>query len=550
MRRTARSLGRTLESIQDFIGRTVTGADMEPTMQRSVGFGPFRFEPRSGRLWSGKQEVRLTPKAAAVLSALVARHGEPVSKETLFASVWPNAVVSDSALFSCIQELRKALDDDSSDPRFIETRHRRGYRFVANLVPAQDQAMAAAPARASQASGKPTIAVLPFDNISGDAQQEYFSDGITEDIITALSRHHSLLVTARGATFAFKGRGSDARQVGMQLGADYVVEGSVGKVGRLVRVTARLVETEAGRTVWAERYDRDLGEIFDVQDEIVATIAARIEPEVGGAERTRVARKPPKDLRAWDFFHLGMKHVYMATRDDNLEAQQLYRRAIELDPGLAQAHAWLSYAIVLAMLYFEAEVTQASLDEAVDIARKAVALDERDALTHFACGRALLARKSYRDSLAELESAVELNPNLAIAYCGLGDSLAYEGRFAEAIPYFEKAIKLSPYDPQRWAFYSYRALAHLLAGEFEQAFEWAQKATRVPHCHYWPFAHRVAALGHLQWANELPGALAELRQRKPEFSCAFARERLFYIKDPQHMDRYVEGLRKTGVDSR
>lgn len=516
-------------------------------MQRSVSFGRFRFEPPSGRLWSSKQEVRLTPKAAAVLSALLEHAGEPVSKESLFASVWPNTVVGDDALASCIQELRKALADDPKKPRFIETRHRRGYRFVADLVPANGQAVTAPLAASPQASGKPTIAVLPFDNIRGDPEQEYFSDGITEDIITALSRHRSLLVIARGSTFAFKGRGTDVRQVGTQLGADYVVEGSVGRIGQLVRITARLVETEAGRCVWAEQYDRDLDEIFDLQDEIVATIAARIEPEVGSAERTRVERKSPDALRAWDFFHLGMKRFYKFTREDNLEAQRLFRRAIELDPGLAQAHAWLSYAIFLAMVYFEADADEGNLSEAVAMARKAIELDERDALTHFACGRALLARKAYRDSLAELESAVELNPNLAVVYCGLGDSLAYEGRFAEAIPYFEKAINLSPHDPQRWAFYSYRALAHLLAGEFGQAFEWAEKATRVPNCHYWPFAHRVVALGYLQRESELPRALAELRQRKPEFSCAFARERLFYIKDPEHLERYVEGLRRAGV---
>ncbi len=515
--------------------------------QQSVTFGPFRFEPPSGRLWSGEREIRLTPKAAAVLSALLARPGEPVSKDALFASVWPNTVVSDDALASCIQELRRALADDPRAPRFIETRHRRGYRFVAELVPGEGQAATAPHAGSSQTSGKPTIAVLPLENISGDAEQEYFSEGIAEDIITALSKHRSLLVIARGSTFAFKGRGIDVRQVGVQLGADYVVEGSVAKVGQLVRITARLVETEAGRCVWSERYDRDLKEIFDVQDEIVATIAARIEPEVGSAERTRVERKSPDALRAWDFFHLGMKYFYKFTPEDNREAQRLFRRAIELDPTLAQAYAWLSNAIVLAMIYFDANPAKESIDEAVDIARKAVELDERDALTHFTYGRALLARKAYRDSLAELQSAVELNPNLAVVYCGLGDSLAYEGRFAEAIPYFEKAINLSPYDPQRWAFYSYRALAHLLAGEFDHALEWAQRATRVPNCHYWPFAHRVAALGHLQREGELPGALADLRQRKPNFSCAFVRERLFYIKNPEHLERYLEGLRKAGV---
>jgi TolB-like protein len=539
--------GRTPGIRRNFAGMAVGPDEIALTMQPSVSFGPFRFEPPSGRLWSGEREVRLTPKAAAVLSALLARAGEPVSKEALFASVWPNTVVSDDALASCIQELRRALADDPKEPRFIETRHRRGYRFVANLAPAADQAAAAPRAESSRTTGKPTIAVLPFDNISGDVEQEYFSDGISEDIITALSRHRSLLVIARGSTFAFKGQGIDVRQVGAQLGADYVVEGSVGRVGQSLRVTARLVETEAGRCVWAEHYDRDMSEIFDVQDEIVATIAARIEPEVGSAERTRVERKSPDSLRAWDFFHLGIKCVYKWTPEDNLEAQRLFRRSIELDPGLAQAYAWLSYAIVLAMLYFDADPGEQRLDEAVEIARRAVELDERDALVRFIYGRALLSHKAYRDSLAELESAVELNPNLAVVYCGLADSLAYEGRFAEAIPYFEKAINLSPFDPQRWAFYSYRALAHILAGEFDHALEWAQRAIRVPNCHYWPFAHRVAALGHLQRESELPGALADLRHRKPNFSCAFARERLFYVKDPEHLERYVEGLRKAGV---
>jgi len=524
------------------------GADeIDRANRQSVSFGPFRFEPSSGRLWSGEREVRVTPKAASVLSALLARAGEPVSKEALFASVWPNAVVSDDALASCIQELRRALSDDPKRPRFIETRHRRGYCFIGNLAATPDRATVDPLAELSRTVGKPIIAVLPFDNISGDVAQDYFSDGITQDIITALSRHRSLLVIARGSTFAFKGHGTDVRDVGGQLGADYVVEGSVGKVGGLVRITARLVETEAGSCVWAEQYDRDLTQIFEVQDAIVATIAARIEPEVGSAERTRVERKSPHALRAWDFFHLGMKHFYRWTPEDNVEAQRLFRRAIELDPGFAQAYAWLSYAIVLAMVYFDADPREESLNEAVDIARKAVELDEQDALTHFTCGRALLASKAYQDSLAELESAVELNPNLAMIYCGLGDSLAYEGRVPEAIPYFEKAIALSPYDPQRWSFYSYRALAHLLTGEFELAFEWAQKATRIPNCHYWPFAHRVAALGHLQRESELPTALAELRLRKPNFSCAFARKRLFYIKNPEQLERYLEGLRKAGL---
>lgn len=397
---------------------------------------------------------------------------------------------------------------------------------------------------------KPAVAVLPFQNMSGDREQEYFSDGITEDILTALSRYRSLLVIARTSTFTFKGHGADVRRVGADLGADYVVEGSVRRIGPRVRITVQLVETGDGRHIWAERYDRNLADIFEVQDEITATIAARIEPEVSTVERLRAERKPPQSLRAWDVFHLGMNRFYKATKGDNLEAQRLLQRATELDPQLAQAYAWLSYSIILSMVYFDAEPDDTRLAEALAMARQGVQLDDRDALIRFMYGRALLARRSYADALAEMRTAVELNPGLAVAYCGLADSLAYDGRFREAFPYFQKAIDIGPYDPQRWAFYAYRSLAHLFAGELEQTVEWAQKATRIPNCHYWPFAHRVAALGHLRDREALQTAVAELLARKPDFSCRLARGRLFYLKDGAQLDTYVEGLRRAGMPER
>jgi len=507
-------------------------------MQASLSFDPFRFEPATGRLWRGPQEMSLTPKAAAVLGALLDRAGELVPKQTLFDSVWHDTVVSDDALVACVQELRRVLADDSRQPRFIETRHRRGYRFLPRVTSS---------VQASQSSSRPTVAVLPFENVSRDPHEEYFSDGITQDIITALSKHRSLLVVARSPSFAFRGHTVDVRRAGADLRADYVVEGSVARAGMRVRIRVRLVETESGAYVWADQYDRELDSIFEVQDQIVATIAARIEPEVGNAERLRATRKSHSALRAWDCFHLGMKHFYQSTATDNQEAQRFFRRAIELDQELAQAYAWLAYAEVLEMVYFDAEPNTARLDNAIATARKAVELDERDAMTHFACGRALLAGKVYEDAIAELQSAVELNPNLAVVYCGLGDSLAYEGRFREAMPCFERAIQLSPHDPQRWSCYAYRALAHLLAGEFESAVEWGTKATRVPNCHYWAFAHRVAALGYLQRPAESAAAIAELMRRKPGFSCSFARERLFYIRESQHIERYLEGLRRAGL---
>ncbi len=517
-------------------------AHFDPTpADRGVSFGRYRFDATSARLWSGKHEVRLTPKAAAVLTALLARPGEPVAKEELFAKVWKGTAVSDDALTSCIQELRKALADDAKQPQFIETRHRRGYCFIARL------SRAATRESRPELRGKPSIAVLPFSDLSGDPEREYFAEGIAQDLITALSKHRSLFVIARNSTFAFKGNALDAHRVGTNLGADYVVDGSVARSGQHLRIRVRLVEAEVGRHVWSERYDRDIEDLFEVQDEISKTIAARIEPEVSSTERQRVERKSPRAFRAWDYFHLGMKHFYNSTIEDNEKSRYLFRRAIESDPALAQAYGWLSYAIVLSMIYFDADPDDERLNEAVVLARQGVDLDDQDALGHFAYGRALLVRKSYDDALAEMRIAAALNPGLAVAYCGVGDSLAYEGRIDEAIPYFEKAITLSPYDPQRWAFYSYGALAHLFAGQFESASDWAQKATRIPHCHFWPFAHRVSALGHLQQVDALRTTKAELLQRRPDFSRAFARQRLFYVKNTDYLELYSEGLRRAGV---
>jgi TolB-like protein len=262
-------------------------------MHQNVNFDPFSFETATGRLWCGAQEVRLTPKAAAVLNALVAQAGEPVSKEALFSSVWRDTVVSDDALISVIQELRRALADDPKRPRFIETRHRRGYRFVARVskpaAPAANRAYAKD--RASDHSDRPTIAVLPFENLGSDSEQEYLSDAITQDIITALSKHRSLLVIARGPSFAFKGRDADERDIGLNLGAGYIVGGSVGKHGTHVRVRVRLIETESSRYLWAEQYDCELADIFKVHDEITSAIAGRIEPEISCHERLRAERK-------------------------------------------------------------------------------------------------------------------------------------------------------------------------------------------------------------------------------------------------------------------
>lgn len=515
--------------------------------------GQFSFEGHSldierRELRHGSDLVAIEPQVFDLLAYLVKNRERVLTKDDLIAAVWDGRVVSESTLTSRINSVRKAVGDTGGEQRLIRTYARKGIRFVGEVRESPDVLEAPATrAPMTDARGKPCIAVLPFVNLGGDVEQEYFSDGITEDIITALSRNRSLLVIARNSTFAFRNRSDDVRRIGRDLGAGYLVQGSVRRIGSRVRITAQLVETEGGRNIWAEQYDRAPDEIFEVQDEITATIAARLEPEVGGAERSRADKKPPQAFNAWDFFRLGTKHFYKSTADDNREAQRLFRRAIEVDPGLAEAYGFLSYAIVLSMIYFDAEPDDALLDEAVEIAKKGVALDERDAAVRFMYGRALLARGAYSNALGELEAAVELNPNLAVVYCGLGDSLAYEGRTSEAIPYFQRAVSLSPHDPMRWAFYSYGALAYLFAQQFELAEEWAHKATRVPNCHYWGYAHRVAALGYLQRADETGVALTELRKINPNFNCNLARRRLFYLKDQSQIALYIDGLRRSGV---
>lgn len=534
-------------------------------------FGDCTLDPTKRELWRDGEAIHVEPQVFDLLLHLVRNRDQVISKDEMLAAVWGGRIVSESTLSNRINAARRAIGDSGEQQGLIRTVPRRGLRFVANVQEEADRtqsepsAAGISPGQQAESTegvtkhsardgvgplefrGKPTVAVLPFDNMSGDPEQDYFSDGISEDIITLLSKNRSLLVIARNSAFAFKGRGSDVRHIGKELGADYVVEGGVRKLGQQLRVTVHLIESQGGRLVWAEQYDRTLEQMLQVQDQITTTIAARIEPGIGSAERLRTERIPPQSLQAWDCFRLGTKHFYKSTSEDNLEAQRFFRRAIALDPDLAQAYGFLSYAMILRMLYFDAEPKEEQLKEALAIAKKGVALDGQDALVRFTYGRALLAQRAYGDALAELEEALSLNPALPVVYCGLADSLAYEGRFAEAMPYFEKALSLSPHDPQRWAFYSYGALAYIFAGKFEEAQKWAWNATRFPNAHYWPFAHRLAALGHLQRTEELSTAIAELLQRKPDFTARFARERLFYVRNSAHLDVYVEGLRLAGI---
>ena len=335
----------------------------------------------------------------------------------------------------------------------------RAYRLMVD-----GQAGSAEPTKALALSEKASIAVLPFDNLSGDPEQDYFVDGIAEDLITAFSCMRWLSVTARNSTFSYKGQSPDVRQVGRELGVRYVLEGSVRKGGNRVRISAQLIDASDGNHIWAQRYDRELEDIFDVQDEITLTIAGAIEPELAQSERERARRKPVDNLDAWDFCQRGLWHLWRITKDDNEEAQRLFSRAIEIEPRLAAAHAHLSYSHYFDNVMGYSDAPQQSRALAETAAKEAIAIDDKDAIAHFTLGRTLTANGDHTAAIAELGIAIDLNPSFALAHYGLSVVYMLQGRGAEGVVESEMAMRLSPHDPQMWLIEAVAAIAHMLMG--------------------------------------------------------------------------------------
>jgi TolB-like protein len=513
-------------------------------------FKTFELDTDRIELRDNHEPVPLEPQVFALLALLVSNSDRMIPKQEIIERIWNGRVVSDAALSSRIKSLRKALGDDGRSQSLIRTVHGRGFRFVGELSPADGDAPAARPRDGSAGErpvSRPAIAVLPFVNLSGDEDQEYFSDAITQDIITNLSKHRWLDVTSRNSVFGYKGKSVDVRELARELGVSYVVEGSVRRSGDRIRVSTQLVDAQTGTHRWSDRYDRDLQDVFAVQDEITAKIVARVEPEIGAAERQKVAKSPQRDLQAWECYHLGIFHFFKFTPADNLEAQRLLQRSRELDPHFGEAHAWWAYAVILGMVYWDTDPTPELLDEALAATNTALDLDDRNAVFYALKARVQLARCEYSSALTENEMAIDLNPTFAAAHCGLADSLAYEGRYDEAIEIFRNAIDLSPNDPQRWAFFTYGALAQIFKGDFAAAIEWADNAAEIPNCQYWTIAHRSVALAHLGDLDRARRSVAMLLRERPDFTMEFARKKLFYLKDPEHLRIYLDGLALAGV---
>jgi len=531
--------GRSPDTQDDLAGR---GTGCEP--HGVLRFGAFALDFDRYELRREGAPVAIEPRTFDLLALLARNRGRTVTRDEIFRDLWPGRFVSDAALSSQIRSARKALGDDGKRQAVIVTVHGRGFR-LRNAAIGPD---AGPPIRqAARKDQAPVVAVLPGSAPGDDGRGAVIAGGLTEDLINALSRHRWMRVVTRNSAFALGRSGEPLDEILSRLGADYAVTSSVRLEGDRVRVVIQLSEAQGLRCIWSDRFDRRLRDIFDLQDELSVLVAARIASELGVTEQKRAARLRSGSPGAWELYHLGAAEFHRFTSDSNRRCQDLMRQSIARAPEFPEPHGLLAYSMVLESVYFEGPTTRDHLDEALRLAERGVALDDREANAVFALGRVQLLRGEYGLAIDALETALELNPCHALSHCGLGDSLALDGRAEAAIPCFERALALSPQDPSRWAFMSYRALAHMFLGDHEAAVHWARSATLVPNAHYWS---RTILTAWLAQSGDLAAARANvpaLMRARPGFSCEFARSRLFFVRDPGHLDLFLEGLRRAGV---
>ena len=392
---------------------------------------------------------------------------------------------------------------------------------------------------------KPSIAVLAFANMSGDPEQEYFSDGIAEDIITLLSQSKSLFVIARNSSFTYKGRAVDVKQIARELGVRYVLEGSVRHGGNRVRVTAQLIDAETGNHLWAERYDRDLADVFAVQDDITEAVAVAVEPTLAEMERQRAVRRPPESLGAWEAYQRGLWHMAHMSATETEKAKYFFRRAIDLDPNFAAAYAHLTVPIIAEAALFQGRSVSEALDEALTLAQRAISLDPTDAVGHSQLGLALALGGNYEGGLAEARCALAISPNVAQAHGALGVVLLYSGRPREAIDAIREALRRNPYDPIRFIRLAHIGIGHYFLREYDAAAEVMNETIRsYPH-HTRAYYLLAAALGQQGRIAEARKALQKAISVAPKSFEVFVHHRDPRYR-PEDYEHLLEGLRKAG----
>ncbi len=386
--------------------------------------------------------------------------------------------------------------------------------------------------------------MLPFFNMSGDVEQEYLSDGITEDIITALSRLRWFLVIARNSSFVYKGRAVDVTQVGHELGVRYLLEGSVRKSGNRVRITAQLVDAATSAHHWAETFDRELADIFALQDDITQSVIAAIEPKLVAAEGARSRRRSARDLSAWDLVIRAMAHYGRMTTEESETAIALLHTAVASHPDYGPAHSLLAFALLVSG-HVGWTLESEDHDHAAALARRAAHLDNEDPWAHLALGYLDFTRRQTDETIREYKRALELNSNLATAYGYMGWALAFDGQSDEAIGYFELALRLSPHDPLKAFFFSGTGVAHYLAGRYDEANEWARNALRERPDFTAASRISCASLAQAGRGDEAAEEMSRLKRLQPNISISWIEQHVPYTE--RCMPHFIEGMRKAGL---
>jgi TolB-like protein/DNA-binding winged helix-turn-helix (wHTH) protein len=531
-------------------------------MLKILQFAGHTLDVARGSLRAADREIELRSKSFEVLRYLVENADRLVTKEELVKAIWPNVTATDESLAHCVSEVRNAIGDGQHN--IIKTVPRRGYRFAAPVSRSHSDAASAlssSPAtiphleacsgadlhRELPLPDRPSIAVLPFQNMSGDVEQEYFADGVVEEIITALSRFSSLFVIARNSSFRYKGHAVDVKQIGRELGVRYVLEGSVRKATQRVRITGQLVDAANGAHLWADRFDGALEDVFDLQDQVAASVAGAIAPKLEQAEIERAKRKPTESLVAYDYFLRGMENTYQNTRETVSEALRLFYRTIELDPAFGAAYGMAASCYMLRKGGGWMGDRVEEIVEAERLARKAVQLGKDDAVPLSRAGNVLAyvvhdldAGKLFTDR------ALALNPNLAFAWYSSGWLRVWIGEPDIAIKHLAHFARMSPLDPLMPLAQAGIAFANFYAGRHDEALLLAEQTLQAS-------PNVTPALRLSAAANALTGRIgqakkmmARLRQIDPALRVSNLKE-LTPLRRQEDMARFAEGLRKAGL---
>ncbi|HKO69786.1 MAG TPA: winged helix-turn-helix domain-containing protein [Bradyrhizobium sp.] len=520
-------------------------------------FSDQTLDTERRELCRGSERIAVEPQVFDLLVYLLDNCDRVVSKDDLIEAIWDGRIVSESTLTSRINAARKAIGDTGRDQKLIRTIARKGFRFVG---PLRSQQIAHRPQNAARQSeeaveaprpvlsplDKPAIAVLPFTNMSDEPEQEYFSEGISEDIITALSKLRWFYVIARNSSFIYKAKAVHIKEIGEELGVGYVVEGSVRKEGNRVRITAQLNDVATGVHIWSEHYDRSLADVFTVQDEITQAIVAAIEPQLYAAESFRAQRKAPDSMDAWDLVMRALSHYWRVTRQDNMVAQALLEKAISIDPEYGQA-----LGLLAASYMFSAHMGWADMATAIPIAERAalaaIRADSEDPWAHYALASVYLFTRCFEDSLAEFELALRLNPSFSPARGIYGVALTYCGRWEDGDLAARQALRLSPRDPFAAVYCGVVAYAQFVGGNYDEAIRMSREGLRQRND--FVGAHRVlaASAGMTGKMEIAEAAISELRRAQPNISLAWIAKEIPFKLDVDR-DRYLEGFRRAGLE--